>query len=242
MMQFNSQHSSKPREYCTKYVYRGLNLCDSNLDFSRNSLELLYEVYCRWESAKQNFLMVPIELIITDGNSMCDETLLEILFCVIENEVADRTLEELKKIELVCKKDNSIHDNNIRYQCYLFVSADAFQYAFNASNDIKSLELEATKVINGCITCIEEDFNNVKGSINFSEGAGFLSFFPTQNDGDVKNQSNFSMLSHLALIKSEGFVSPLLRLWSEANLLCTAKSVKADIRFGNKSNRITPRD
>ena len=113
-MIFNDKYSGDENEIFNKTKFKEFNLPDDT-NYTTRSLELIYQMYCRWLNTRYGFYVVKFELSIPDDpGAFCTEYLIDHLFHRVQGDVGYRNSGSDKSIGLLWKtyrKDSStIHE------------------------------------------------------------------------------------------------------------------------------------
>jgi hypothetical protein len=113
-MMFNDKYSGDENEIFNKAKFKEFNLPDDT-NYTTRSLELIYQMYCRWLNTRYGFYVVKFELSIPDDpGAFCTEYLIDHLFHRVQGDVGYRNSGSDKSIGLLWKtyrKDSStIHE------------------------------------------------------------------------------------------------------------------------------------
>ncbi|WP_372880292.1 hypothetical protein [Psychromonas sp.] len=211
MMTLECWHSGKPWELYKEDEFKGLTVCNNGIPFVLRSLTQLYEMYCKWVNDKKGFYMIPIELIIPGGKGVCNEAVVNGLFCKIQYEIAEHMPEGDSSIGLAWTTGTA--NGFCVHRGYLFIKADAFEYARSSEDHNCFFDREFEHLLNSCMASTEKSHGKgVRGSVNYPSDEGGLSYLPGRGDGDEKCQSNFQIISRLAQVQTKGSSTPLFRV------------------------------
>ena len=117
-MIFNEKYSGDENEIFNKIKFKEFNLPDDT-NYTTRSLELIYQMYCRWLNTRYGFYVVNFELSTQDDtDAPCSEYLIDHLFHRVQGDVGYRNSGSDKSIGLLWKTYRK-ESSTIHSGCFL---------------------------------------------------------------------------------------------------------------------------
>jgi hypothetical protein len=101
-MIFSDKYSGDKNEIFKKPKFKEFNLYDK-VDYTTRSLELTYQMYCRWLNTRYGIYLYNVKLTIADNVDICSESILDYLFHRVQGDVEHRNTGSDKSIGLISK-------------------------------------------------------------------------------------------------------------------------------------------
>lgn len=101
-MIFNDKYSGDENEIFNKTKFKEFNLPDDT-NYTTRSLELIYEMYCRWLNTRHGVYLYKMKLSVDDSVNASGESLLDCLFHRVQGDIEHRNTGADKSIGLIWK-------------------------------------------------------------------------------------------------------------------------------------------
>jgi hypothetical protein len=101
-MIFSDKYSGDKNEIFKKPKFKEFKLQDG-VDYTTRSLELIYQMYCRWLNTRHGIYLYTVKLSIADNVDICSESILDYLFHRVQGDVGHRNTGSDKSIGMILK-------------------------------------------------------------------------------------------------------------------------------------------
>ena len=112
-MTFRDEFTGQQSEIFKKLKFKEFKV-PTDFNFTERSLQLIYEMYCRWLNTRYGAYLYKFELTIEDDNDEYGETLIDYLFHIVQGSVEKRNTGSDKSIGMIWntkRKDTStVHE------------------------------------------------------------------------------------------------------------------------------------
>lgn len=112
-MIFTDKFTGDKNEIFNKSKFKEFSLPD-NAKYTTRSLELVYQMYCKWLNTRHGFYLHQMKLSIDDSLEKCSDSLLDYLFHRVQGDIENRNTGSDKSISLISqtyrKGTKTIHE------------------------------------------------------------------------------------------------------------------------------------
>lgn len=101
-MMFSDEYTGQKNEIFSKSKFKGFDL-PTNTSYTERSLQLIYDMYCRWLNTRHGAYLYLMKLSVDDSVGICAESLLDYLFHRVQGDVEFRDTGSDKSINMIWK-------------------------------------------------------------------------------------------------------------------------------------------
>jgi hypothetical protein len=101
-MVFRDEYTGQQSEVFNKLKFKEFNL-PADANYTERSLQLIYEMYCRWLNTRHGAYLYQMKLSVDDSVEVCAESLLDCLFHRVQGDIELRDTGPDKSINMIWK-------------------------------------------------------------------------------------------------------------------------------------------
>ena len=209
-MIFRDEFTGQQSKIFNKLKFKEFKL-PAEFNYTERSLELIYEMYCRWLNTRYGIYVVKFNLSIEKDDDMYSELLIDYLFHKVQGYMKKRNTGTDKSIDMIW---NTKHKgSSIIHEGHFLIPMTETEMTNSPRGDEAQLPSNVYNVFSRILTSLSDNSDSERGiSLDFmySEfGEGYKAIF--SNSIFEMHECGFTTLCEIAeLSKDESSVAPVL--------------------------------